>query len=261
MEEVEDEILVLKMDVDVMGIRMSSTEKDVAKAQEDVRMLESSVDNSHLRLEEVEDWVDGCVSSAQSQTRLCMTNTWLMGLEIQRVQGEWRKGHEDLLKLLTTGDVIDWKFVCLDEELERVVELVGQKVEAITLGHEEAMVAEEAKRVALEVRVEELDQRLRDTVILLQSFSNHLTEVEDVIMESNAEGEVAASSSSSDIGLVENMMAIPIPGPLVIHTLTPVPDAYIPPSVHSSPSPLYLQAQEEDPVHSGVPEFWAGPDV
>ena len=39
MSDVEDNLLVLKTDVDVMGIRMSSTEKDIAQAQEDVWML------------------------------------------------------------------------------------------------------------------------------------------------------------------------------------------------------------------------------
>lgn len=55
MEDVEDDIGIVKTDMDVMGIRMSSTEKDMAKAQEDVRMLESLVYNSHFRLEKVED--------------------------------------------------------------------------------------------------------------------------------------------------------------------------------------------------------------
>ena len=110
--------------------------------------------------------------------------------------------------------------------------------------------------------MEELEQRLRDTVVLMSSFSDHLVEVEDAIMEDlDAEGEAAASLSSLDFGLVENMVAIPAPAPSVIHTLTPIPDTYIPPSVHSSPSPLYVQAQEEDLVHSGVPEYWAGPDA
>ena len=253
--------------MDVEKIRMSLMEKDISLLQDDVKMLELSVDNSHLCLEKVEDCVDGCVSSTQSQTQLCMTNTRLMGLEIQQVQQEWRNGHEDLLlKLSTTGDVIDRKFVCLDDESERVIELVGQKIEVKFKGfiadHVEVVVAEEAKRTALEARVEELEQRLRDTVVLLWSFSDHLVEVEDTMMEeSDAEGEAAASSSLSDFGLVENMVAIPVPGPLVIHTLIPVPDMFIPLSVCSSPSPPYVQAWEEDPVHSGVPEYWAGPDV
>ena len=99
-------------------------------------------------------------------------------------------------------------------------------------------------------------------VVLMSSFSDCLMEVEDAIMEeSNAEGEAAASSSSLDFGPVENMVAIPVPGPSVIHTLTPIPDVYIPQSVHSSPSPPYVEAWEEDPIHSGVPEDWAGPDA
>ena len=107
-----------------------------------------------------------------------MTNTQLMGLEVQRVQREWKKGHEDLLlKLSTTGDIIDRKLIRLDEELERVVELVGQKIE-MQVG--EVMAAEEAKRTALETRVEELEQRLRDTIVLLRSFSDRLNKVEDV---------------------------------------------------------------------------------
>ena len=66
----------------------------------------------------------------------------------------------------------------------------------------------------------------------MRSFSGHLNEVEDAMVEdSDAEVEAAASSSSSDFGPVENMVAIPVPGPSVIHTLTPIPDAFIPPSV------------------------------
>ena len=82
-----------------------------------------------------------------------------------------------------------------------------------------------------------------------------------MVEDSDAKGEAAASSSSLDFGPVENMVAIPVPGPSVIHTLTPIPDIFIPLSVCSSPSPLYVQAWEEDPVHSGVPEYWAGPDA
>ena len=116
--------------------------------------------------------------------------------------------------------------------------------------------------MALEMRVEMLEERLRDTVVLLHSFSDRLNKVEDVMVEDlDTEGEAAASSSSSDFGPVKNMVVIPVPGPSVIHTLTPIPDMYIPPSVCLSLSPLYVQAQEEDPIHSGVLEYWAGPDA
>ena len=117
-------------------------------------------------------------------------------------------------------------------DIERVIKLVGQK---ITMVVEEVTVIEEAKRMALEVRVEELEQRLRDTVVLLCSFSDSLNKVEDLMVEdSDVEGEAAASLSSLDFGPVENMVVIPIPGPSVIHILTPIPDVFIPPYVQAA---------------------------
>ena len=82
-----------------------------------------------------------------------------------------------------------------------------------------------------------------------------------MVEDSDAKGEVAASSSSSDFGPMENMVAIPVPSPSVIHTLTPIPDTFVPLFVYLSPSPLYVESQAEDPVHSGVLEYWAGPDA
>ena len=185
---------------------------------------------------------------------------------VSKIWDEGRTGYENLLlKFCTTRDIIDKKFICLNEELERVVDLVSQKID-MKIGeflsdYTEAVVAEERRR-DLETKVEELEQRLRVTVVLMSSFSDHLVEVEDIIMEdSDAEGEAVASSSLSDFGPVENMVAIPVPGPSVIHTLTPISDTYIPLSVHSSPSPPYVQVWEEDLVHSGVLEYWAGPDA
>jgi hypothetical protein len=55
----------------------------------------------------------------------------------------------------------------------------------------------------------------------LSAFQVRLLEVEDVLMEDvDAEGE--PSDSSSDLDLVKNIVAIPIPGPSVVHTLVPV---------------------------------------
>ena len=119
METMEDNLVVMKNDIDMSIIQIASLENDINTVWEDIRVLELLVDNSHLRLEKVEDRVDRCVSSAQSQTKLCMMNTWLMGLEIQRVQREWREGHEGLLrKFSTMGDIVDHKFIHMDEELE-----------------------------------------------------------------------------------------------------------------------------------------------
>ena len=92
-------------------------------------------------------------------------------------------------------------------------------------------------------------------------------------MEESEEGdaEVPSSTSSSDLNPVENMVAIPIPAPSVIHTLVAVPEEFVPPILQSSPSlastpspslastlsPEYVQVLEEDPASHGVPEFWA----
>ena len=79
--------------------------------------------------------------------------------------------------------------------------------------------------------------------------------------------EVPSPSSSSDLDPVENMVAIPIPAPSVVHTLVEIPEEFVPPvlrssaSVASTPSPEYVQALEEDPASHGVPEFWADPEV
>jgi hypothetical protein len=93
--------------------------------------------------------------------------------------------------------------------------------------------------------------------------------VEDVVMkdsEEEGEGEVLPSSSS-DLDPVENMVAIPILGLSVVHMLVEIPEEFIPPILRSSSpvpstlSPPYVQAPEEDPSHSGVPEYWADPEA
>jgi hypothetical protein len=75
----------------------------------------------------------------------------------------------------------------------------------------------------------------------------------------DGEGDTAVSTSS-EFDPVEDMVVIPIPPP-VIHTLIPVevPEAFIPPSLRTTPSPPYVASCEEDPVHDGVPEYWVDP--
>ena len=71
------------------------------------------------------------------------------------------------------------------------------------------------------------------------------------------------SSLPSELDPVENMVAIPVLAPSIIHMLVEIPEDFIPPvlrsslSVASTPSPEYVQALEEDPSHAGVPEYWA----
>ena len=246
MEDVEDELLVLKMDVDVFGIWMMWMEKDVDILKDSLRDVEMSVDNSHLCLEKVEDCVDGFIESLRQYSLTSDMASQSLGMEIQRVQKEWRKGHEDILaKFKRMGNVIDKKFVQLDEELERVIDLVGQKIDAkfgeFSAEFLEVMEIEDNQRNTLEERVLTLEQRLWDMVMLLSSLNTQVMELEDSVMEeADAKGEEVESSSSSDFGPVENMVAIPIPAPTVMHTLILIPDAYISLSVHSSPSPPYV---------------------
>ena len=75
---------------------------------------------------------------------------------------------------------------------------------------------------------------------------------------------MSSSSSLTDVDLVEKMVAIPVPALSAVHmSLAPieVPEEFIPPSLRSTPSPPYVQAQAEDPTHDGVPEYWVDPGV
>jgi hypothetical protein len=54
------------------------------------------------------------------------------------------------------------------------------------------------------------------------------------------------------------MVVIPIPAPSMVHSLVlvKVPLEFVPPVLHSSPSPLYVEAWKEDLMHDGVLGFW-----
>ena len=133
-----------------------------------------------------------------------------------------------------------------------------------------------SRRKDLEEKVAFLEEKITncllhqaDTVNLVLALQGRLTQVEDVVMEESEgdDAEVPSSSSSSDLDPVENMVAIPIPAPSVVHTLVELPEEFVPPilraalSVTSTPSPEYVQALEEDPASYGVPEFWADPEA
>ena len=84
-------------------------------------------------------------------------------------------------------------------------------------------------------------------------------DLEDMVMSDSEDANGEPLDSSTDINPVENVVAIPVPGLLVIHTLVPVdtPSEFISPSLWESPSPLYIAEHGEDPEHHGVPEYWA----
>ena len=163
----------------------------------------------------------------------------------------------------------------MEEEFDRVVSLVGDKIDAkigeITLDWMEALEIEEAQRRDLEEKVVFLEEKITncllhqaDTVNLVLSLQGRLTEVEDAMMEESEEEEAEVlSPSSSDLDPVENMVTILILAPSIVHMLVEVPEEFVPlilrtsSSVTSTPSPKYVQALEEDPSHAGVPKFWA----
>jgi hypothetical protein len=185
---------------------------------------------------------------------------------------------EDLnRKFVRINEVIDKKMVCQDEELDRVVGLVGEKIDSkfsdFSDQFMEAVVAEEARREALEAKVAFLEEKLTDSLLrssdlvnLVLALQSRVMEVEDAVMEESEEGgQEVVSSSSSDVDPIENMVAIPVPAPSIFHTLVAIPEEFVPPvlqpssAVPSTPSPEYVQALEDDPAHDGTLEYWADP--
>jgi hypothetical protein len=159
------------------------------------------------------------------------------------------------------------------------LELVGEKIDAkmgeFSSDLMEALEIEENRRKDLKAKVAFLEEKLvnsthpyRQLGDLILSIQARVAEVEDAVMEESEEGgEEVVSSSSSDLDPVENMVAIPVPAPSVIHTLVEIPEEFVPPilrpssAVPSTPSPEYVQALEDDPAHDGTPEYWADPEA
>jgi hypothetical protein len=293
-EDCEDDMQVCKGDIDSIKLLSSSMGRDVemleaaigsvqpqlVSAQRDVRMLEASMESAHEQLEGLGNQVDGCYAETRRVCSLSETNVRSLGAEIQRVQRESRKEIEGMYsKFKRVNNIIDKKTVRMDEELDRVVALVGEKIEArvgeMTSDWLEAMEIEERQRKDLEGKVVFLEEKIvnclnyqQDTVALVLSLQGRIAELEDAMIEdSDRAAEEVASSSSSDLDPVENMVAILIPAPSVIHMLVEIPEEFIPPilrpssSVASTPSPEYVQALEEDPSHVGVPEYWVDPEA
>ena len=201
-------------------------------------------------------------------------------MEIKRVQQESQKEIEGLFsKFKRVNQIFDKKTVCMEEELEQTVSLVEGKIDAkigeITADWMEALEIEESQRKDLEEKVAFLEEKITncllhqaDMVNLVLALQVRLAQVEDAMMEESEEEDAEVlSSSSSDLDPVENMVAIPIPAPSIVHTLVAIPEEFIPPilrtssSVMSTLSPEYVQVLEEDPLHAGVPKFWADPEV
>ena len=272
-EDLEDDMKICKVDIDQRKIHGASVDRDI-------RMFEASLGNAFEQLERVEGRVDGCYAETRRVCSLSETNTRSMGMEIQRVQQESRKEIQGLFfKFERVNQIFDKQSVRIEEKLEQTVSLVEEKINSkigeITADWVEALEIEEARRKDLEEKVAFLEEKITncllhqaDTVNLVLALQGRLAQVEDVVMEeSEDEAEVPSPSTSSDLDPVENMVAIPVLAPSVVHTLVEIPEEFIPPilrpspSVASTPSPEYVQALEEDPASHGVPEFWADPEV
>ena len=266
-------LTICKEDIDQTKIRLLSVDRDI-------RMLEASMGGVHRQLEDLRDRVDGCFAETHRVCSLNKTHSRVLGLEIKRVQQESRKEIEGLFsKFERVNQIFDKKAVHMEEELDRVVSLVGEKIDAkigeITADWVEALEIEENRRKDLEGNVAFLEEKITncllhqaDMVNLVLALQRRVSEVEDAMMEeSEEENAEVLSSSSSDLDPVENMVAIPVLAPSVVRTLVEICEEFVPPvlrlssSVTSTPSPKYVQALEEDPSHAGVPKFWADPKV
>ena len=222
--------------------------------------------------------MSGCLADVHRVNSLSETHSQALGLEIKRVQQEsWKEVEGLFSKFERVNQIFDKKAVHMEEELDQVVSLVGDKINAkigeITSNWVEALEIKENWRKDLEEKVAFLEEKITncllhqaDTVNLVLALQGHILEVEDAMMEeSEEENAEVLSSSSSDLDPVENMVAIPVPAPSIVHTLVEIPEEFVPPilrpslSVTSTPSPEYVQVMEEDPSHAGIPKYWADP--
>jgi hypothetical protein len=272
LEDVEDDMQICKNDVDTLRLEQ-------ALMGHDVQMLEVSMGSVHEQLKSLGDRMDGCVAAGQRTASIVEGNARLLAT-VRSGQVEVRELAKDLnRKFIWINEVINKKMVHQDEELDRVVELVGERIDArmsdFSDQHMEAVAAEEARRVALEAKVAFLEEKLTDSLLrssdlvdLVLALQNRVGEIEDAVMEeSEGSGQEVVSSSSSDLDPIENMVAIPVPAPSIIHTLVAIPEEFVPPilrsssTVPSTPSPEYVQALEDDLAHDGTPEYWADPEA
>jgi hypothetical protein len=228
-EDCEDNMQICKGDIDILKIEQASMGRDIC-------MLEGAMGGTQEDLENLGGRVDAFVVSSQRASSLCETNARSMGAEIQRVQWETRGHLESLFqKFEKVNNIIDKKIVRQDEEMDRVVELIGQKINAkmgeFSSDLVEALEIEENRRKDLEAKVAFLEEKLVNSLThtanltsLILSVQARVAEVEDAVMEESEEGDggEVVSSSSSDLDPVENMVAIPVPAPITFHTECPI---------------------------------------
>jgi hypothetical protein len=261
LEDTEDDMKVCQNNIDVLKLEQESMGRDIG-------LLEVSMGSAHEQLETLGDRMDGCVVAGRRTASIVEGNARFLAT-VRSGQVEVCELAEDLnRKFLRINKVIDRKMVRQDEELDWVVGLFGERLE-------EVVASETAWRVALEEKVAFLEEKLTDSLLrssdlvnLVLTLQNRVGEIEDDVMEeSEGSGPEVVSSSLSDLDPIENMVAIPVPAPSIVHMLVAIPEEFIPPVLQSSSavpstlSPEYVQALEDDPAHGGAPEFWADPEA
>jgi hypothetical protein len=272
-EDCEDDMQVCKGDIDAIKIEQASMARDI-------RMLEGAMGGTQEDLEDVTRHVGKVAVANRRMSSLFENHTRSIGAEVLKVWQEGRSHYEGFFgKLERLATTVDKKIVHQDEEMDKVVGLVGQKIDTrfgkFSSDFMEAMEIEETRRKDLEAKVAFLEEKLTNSLLRMSDLTNlvlsvqsRVAEVEDAVMEESKEsGAEVVSSSSSDLDPVENMVAIPVPAPSVVHTLVEIPEEFVPPilqpssSVPLTPSPEYVQALEDDLAHDGTPEYWADPEA
>jgi hypothetical protein len=272
-KDCEDDMQVCKGDIDAVKIEQASMGRDI-------HMLEGAMGGTQEDLEDVTRHVGEVAAANRRMSSLFKNHTRSIGVEVLKVRQEGRSHYEGFFgKLERLATTVDKKIIHQDEEMDKVVGLVGQKIDAkfgeFSSDFMEAMEIEETQRKDLEAKVAFPEEKLTDSLLrmsdltnLVLSIQSRVAEVEDAVMEeSEGSGAEVVSSSSSDLDPVENMVAIPVPAPSVIHTLVEIPEEFVPPilrlssSVPLTLSPEYVQALEDDPAHDGTPEYWVDPEA
>jgi hypothetical protein len=186
-EDCKDAMNVCNNDVDTLKLEQASMGHDI-------QMLEASMGSVHEQLESLGDRMDGCVATGRRTASIVKGNARFLAT-VWSGQVEVRELAEDLnRKFVQINEVIDKKMVCQDEELDRVVGLVREKIDAkfndFSDQFMEAVEVEEARRVALEEKVVSLEEKLTDSLLrssdlvnLVLTLQPRILEVEDAVME------------------------------------------------------------------------------
>jgi hypothetical protein len=157
-EDCEDDMQVCKGDIDSVRIEQALMARDI-------RMLEASMGSVHEQLEDLGDRVDSQYAENRRMASLHETHERFITSEVLKVRSEGRSQYEGCLgKIERISDLIDKKIVHMDEELDKVMGLIGQKIDSkfgeFSSDFMEAMEIEESRRRDLEAKVGFLEEKL-----------------------------------------------------------------------------------------------------